>query len=144
MNNENNGLHTDPQKVPKDIDQLHSKYDNLSEKVKQLELNTTTIGADLKQINTNIDEILLKLNKLSDKYEEIEQEKAEENPIARSMKKIFTNPLRKIAVGTLSAVYAVADKTIEETSNFRESLEDIVAEAQYLNKKKKIPPVQNE
>lgn len=143
MSEENIELQQNSQKMQRDIDQLHSNYDNLSKEVTQLKINTTTIGGDLKQINKSIEIILLKLNKLSDEYEEIGSELAEEKPITHSMKKIFTNPLRNIAVGALSAVYSIADITIEKASSFRENLEDIVAEAQYSNKKKKMPPVEN-
>lgn len=143
MSDVNNELVAEPQKQATDIDQLYSKYDGLSKVVNQLENNKSTIVEDLKQINTSIDEILLKLNKLSDEHEKAQNEVYEKHVIHDSMKKIFAHPLRKIAVSTLTAVYAVADSTIEKASNLRESLEDIVAEAQYSNKKKKMPPMEN-
>ena len=150
MSNVNDESQTDPQQMQKEIQDLNTKYDNLSKEVIQLESNKATLSADLKeihgefeQINQSIEEILLKLNKISDEYIEMGSEMDEENSISHHMKRFFNHPIRKIAVGTLSAIYTVADKTMEKTSNFKESLEDIVAEAQYSNKKKKMATVEN-
>lgn len=146
----NNEMSTDSQKMQEQIQELQLKYEKLSQEVEQLENHKTNIGTDIKeihgefeQINKKIEMILEKLNGLSDEYDEMETDMDDEINITRSMKGFFTNPLRKIAVGTLSAVYAIADMTIEKTSSFKESLEDIVAEAQYSNKKRKFEPADN-
>ncbi|MBC7958400.1 MAG: hypothetical protein H7X94_00910 [Vallitaleaceae bacterium] len=145
MSDENNELQSDPNKLHQDIEDLRLKYKTLSEDVTQLENNKATISTDIKQIhnefeqiNKNVGEILQKLSKLSDGFVENENKMEAENVPKKFMKNMFTNPLRKLAIGMLSAVYTVADKTIEKTSNVKESLEDIVAEAKYANKKSKM------
>ena len=60
-----------------------------------------------------------------------------------SMRDMFINPLRKVAVGTVQSAFLVIDKTMEGVSNAKEGFEDIVAEAQYQNKKKHLEATDN-
>lgn len=150
MTDVNNNLETDSNKMQHDIDKLQSKYNKLNKEVEQLESNKTSIGSDLnqihgefEQINNSMEDILQKLNMLSEQYSHIGSEIDVKNVKIHSIKKFLSNSLKKMAVGTLCTVYAVADKTIEKTSCIRESLEDIAAEAQYANKKKKCPSTEN-
>jgi len=150
MSDINNELQTDSNKMQEEIQDLRLKYNNLSTELVELESNKTELGTDIKeihvefdQINKSVEEILLKLNKLTYENDGMENVINKGTPITITMKNFFARPLRNMAVGTLSAVYAVADKTMEKASGFRESLEDIVVEAQYANKKKKIAPVEN-
>ena len=150
MSDVNNELQTNSNNMQQGFEELELKYSNLSKEIEKLESNKTSLGEELKQfhgefeqINKSVEEILLKLNKLSVDYQGRKNNLGEAPSIMNSMKNLLTNPLRKIAVGTLSTVYAVTDRTMEKASSFRESLEDIVAEAQYANKKKKSPPIEN-
>ncbi|MBC2579766.1 hypothetical protein HGI79_05480 [Clostridium sp. DJ247] len=54
------------------------------------------------------------------------------------MKKALFNPLRKLAVGTVSSVLTITDKTIKTAGGFKEGVEDIIAEAQYQRTKKRM------
>lgn len=144
--NNKSHIQIEPDKMQSDINELQSKFDNLSKEVNYLEKSKTDLGSDLQkiheefeQINKNIEEILEKINKLSGEYCEIGTEMDEKKTKTHSMKNFFTNSFRKIAVGTLTTVYAVADKTMEKTSGFKESFEDVAAEAQYNHKKKRSP-----
>lgn len=110
----------------------------------------TLQGSDLKQIqgefeqtNKNIEEILQKLDKLPVESFEKGTEMDGKDSVTHSIRECFTNSLKKIAVATLSAFYAVADITIEKTSDIKEGFQDITAEAQYENKRRKCQPVEN-
>ena len=151
MTEMNNDIQTEQDKMQKDIQQLSSKYDFLSQEVQQLEKSKASLGEDFKQIhgkfeniNKSISEIISKIDKISGEYVFENEEVPKDKGRSFSMKKIFLNPFRRLAVGTLSAVYAVADKTMEKSSNMKENFEDIVAEAQYAHKKKKMDPVANQ
>ena len=54
-----------------------------------------------------------------------------------SLRKMITKPMRKLAVGTMSAVFSAADYTSEKLSYAREGVEDMVAEAQYNSKRRR-------
>jgi len=150
MSDENNKVLTDPQKMQMDIEQLKLKYSKLDKDVKLLETCKIAQGSDLKQVhgefeqtNKSIEEILQKLNNLSERYCEKGTERNDKNNVTHSMKNCLTNSLKNIAVGTLSVFYAVADKTVEKTSCIKEGFQDIAAEAQYENKKRRCQSVEN-
>lgn len=150
MSDENNELQEDLQKPHEDIDDLQSKYHALHQAVSQLENKKTSINSDIQQIrnefeqmNTSMGEILQKLTKLSDDFVLANEKPDQEYKMMNSIRKMFTNPIRKMAVGTLSTVYMMTDKTIERTSSMKENLEDLVAEAKYENQKKKMGSIEN-
>ena len=150
MSDENSKVVTAPQKMQMEIEELNLKYGNLNKDVEQLKACNTSQNSDLKQIqgefeqtNKNIGEILQKLNKLPDESFEKETEMDDKNCMTQSIKDGFTNSLKKIAIGTLSAVYAIADIAIEKTSDIKEEFQDIAAEAQYENKKRKCQPAED-
>jgi len=150
MNDVDNNVETNPHKIQPDIEELESKYDKINKKVKELKGNSIVLDLDIKQIhvefeqvNKNIEDILQNLNILSDKYIKIGTKPNEVDNKIHSMKIFFTSSIKKIAVGTLCAIYCVTDKTIEKASNFKQSFENISAEAQYINKKKRCPSVDN-
>lgn len=149
MSDENCKVVTAPQKMQMGIEELNTKYCKLNEDIEQLKTCNTSQGSDLKKIqgefeqtNKNIEEILQKLNELPDERFRKET-KMDANNLTHSIKSCFTNSLKKVAIGTLSAFYAVADVTIEKTSNIKEGFQDIAAEAQYENKKRKCQPAEN-
>lgn len=149
MANINNKSQMDQHKMHHDIEDLIGKYEELNKEVEDLKSNKASIEGELKEfhgefekINKSVEQILQKIDKLSGGKIEKEEEADEGKADVHSMKKMFKNPLRKFAVGTLSVVYAVVDKTVEKTFNIKESFEDIVAEAQYANKKKKMKTVE--
>ncbi|MDP4144572.1 MAG: hypothetical protein Q8936_08870 [Bacillota bacterium] len=150
MGEKNNESQLDSEKIQQEIQDLKSQYNELSSQVKQLENTNSALDTELKQmhgefqqVNSNIQMILQKLNSVSKENGQMGVQMNADINMTASMKKVFSNPLRKVAVGTLSVMYAMADKTIEKTLSFKENLEDIVAEAQYINKKKKMTSVEN-
>lgn len=150
MNDIANNVQTNPHKKLQDIEELESKYDKINKEVKQLKGNNIALDIDIKQIhvefkqvNKNIEDILQNLNKLSNKCIDIGNKTNEGDDKIHSMKIFFTSFLKKIAIGTLCVVYSVADKTIDKTSKFKQSFESISAEAQYVNKKKRCPSIEN-
>ena len=143
MSDESNKVLTDPQKMQMDIEELNLKYSKLDKDVELLKTSKTAQGCDLKQVHKSIEEILQKLNNLSEGNCEKGTEINDKNNIVHSIKNSLTNSLKNIAVGTLSVFYAVADKTIEKTSCIKEGYQDIAAEAQYENKKRRCQLVEN-
>jgi len=150
MSDENYKVVTAPQKIQMDIEELNLKYGKLNKDVEQLKTCNTSQGSDLRQIqgefeqtNKNIEEILQKLNKISDESIEKGAEMDSKNYVTHSIKECYKNFLKKIAVGTLSAFYTVADITIEKTSDIKEGFQYIAAEAQYENKRRKSQSVEN-
>mgnify|MGYP001605464350 CR=1 FL=1 len=130
-----NKLRTDPHDLQQCVERLKSEYSKLSSEVEQLESDKTAQSLELSQINGQFKQINESIEKITHKLNENSINHCV-NKTIRDRKNLITNSLKKIAVGTLSVVYAAADKTIEKASNLREGFEDIAAEAQYVNKKK--------
>lgn len=129
-----------------EIHELEERYSFLMKEVKELEEsrnsmkeNMNSVQASFEQINHNILDIMKRLDALSGVCENIKNEAKDDFFNKReSMGSILTKPLRKLAVGTVSFFYTVADITMEGTANLKEGFEDIVAEAQYQNKKRRM------
>jgi len=144
INNDNNQLQ-------QEIDDLRQKYDTLLKDVKGLEESKNNMNVIVENsyevvqsVSKNVENIMNKLNNFKKDYENNSYSNMfNENKMEFSMKKIFINPLRKIAVGTIQSVFLMMDKTVEGMSNAKEGFEDIVAEAQYENKKKHIEATEN-
>lgn len=134
-NNESNNVQN--QKIQEELNDLKNKYSNLLKEMQVLENNKDNINSlkqDIKSIHDGFEQINKNVEQLNDKLNTISQESQMNN----QMKKMMRNPLRRLMVGTVSSVMFVVDKAVETTSGIRENLEDIVAEAQYENKKKRM------
>jgi len=144
-------MNNDKDKLQNEINELRQKYDTLLKDVKCLEDNKNNMKdivensyEVVKNVSKNVENVMNELNNLKNEY----QNTASNNTNTRekmnfSMRKIFINPLRKIAVGTIQSAFLVMDKTMEGMSNAKEGFEDIVAEAQYQNKKKHMEATDN-
>jgi len=137
-------INNDKDQLQHEIDELRQKYDTLLSDVKSLEDNKNNMK-DIVQnsyevvqnVSKNVEKVMNELNNFKKEYEGITSNNmANENKMKFSMKNMFINPLRKIAVGTIQSAFLMMDKTVEGMSNAKEGFEDIVAEAQYQNKKK--------
>ena len=137
-------INNDNEKFQKEMNDLKQKYDTLFKEVKDLE----DTKDNMKQVVQSSYEVVQSLSKnVENVMKELETLKGElknntsintnnEGMKKFSMKQMFMNPLRKIAVGAMQSAFLLVDKTVEGVSNAKEGFEDIVAEAQYQNKKK--------
>lgn len=132
-------------KMQQELDSLQEKYSKMSEQIQDLQNdkfdlnnNMKTMNDSFQQVSKNVEDILFKLDNLQGIDKNLFDDDIVDRKMNISMKKTFLNPLRKLAVGTISSVLSVADKTTEVTCGFKEGLEDIVAEAQYQRKKRQM------
>jgi len=144
-------ISNDNEKFQREINELKQKYDTLLKEVKGIE-DTKNNMKDVIQssyevvqgLSKNVENVMNELNNLkSDLKNNTTMNINNENSKKFSMKEMFVNPFRKIAVGTLQSAFLVMDKTIEGMSNAKEGFEDMVAEAQYQNKKKHLQATDN-
>lgn len=147
MENNNSKNNTDENNtmLENDLKSLQEKYDNLSKEVQSLENMKSGMSDSIKimhssfaDINKNIGDILERLDKIT--------VNSTTNPTDFNMprmhffplRNLIGRPLRKLAVGTLSGIYTIADKTLESAYSVKENAEDIFAEAQYDSKKRRM------
>jgi chromosome segregation ATPase len=128
-----------------ELDNLHLKYNNISDQIQTLQNDKSDLRNSVKamndsfqQVSKNVEDILSKLNAISKDNKNLNEADMMDRKINFSLKKLIFNPLRKLAVGTISSVLTVADTATEVTCGFKEGLEDMVAEAQYQRKKKQM------
>ena len=144
-------VNNDKDQLQQEIDELRQKYDTLLKDVKCLEDNKNNMKGIVENsyevvqnVSKNVENIMNELNNLKKDYENTASSNMfNENKMKFSMKSMFINPLRKIAVGTMQSAFLMMDKTVEGMSNAKEGFEDIVAEAQYQNKKKSTETADN-
>ena len=144
-------INNDKDKLQQEIDDLKQKYDTLLKDVKCLEDNKNNMKVIVENsyevvqsVSKNVENVMNELNNLKKDYENtISNNMVNDDKIKFSMRSMVMNPLRKIAVGTMQTAFVVVDKTVEGMSNVKEGFEDIVAEAQYQNKKKHIETPEN-
>jgi hypothetical protein len=123
---------------------LQEKCDNLNKEVQSLENMRTnmeesikTMHSEFENINKNIGSILVRLDGIKIDSDHNSNDNINPTRIKFSVKKLIGRPLRRLAVGTLSGIYIVADKALESAYDVKENAEDIFAEAQYRSKKRR-------
>lgn len=136
MENNNDKINTTESDVTIEnrLKSLQEKYDNLSKEVQSLK----TICSSFEDINKNIADIRERLDRLALGSDTDTRTNFNRIRMNSSLKNLIGNPLRRLAVGTLSGMYTVADKTLESVYSIKENAEDIFAEAQYESKKKRM------
>ena len=142
-NNSSTKIEELQKKMQKELDDLQVKYSSISDQIQTLQNDKSdlknsikTMNDSFQQVSKNVEDILSKLNTISRDNEGFDDEDMMDRKINVSLKKLIFNPLRKLAVGTIGSVLAVADTATEVTCGFKEGFEDIIAEAQYQRKKK--------
>lgn len=130
-------------KMQQELDDLQLKYSNISDQIQTLQNDKSdlknsikTMNDSFQQVSKNVENILSKLDNISGDSKNLDDEDMMDRKMNISMKKMIVNPLRKLAVGTITSVLSVTDKAAEVTCGFKEGFEDIVAEAQYQRKRK--------
>ena len=130
------------------LEELQCKYDNIKKEVDDLESNKESLNESVNKmhnsfelINKNVEELMTKLDAMGMRVDESKEETNKRDRFDFSLNNMIVNPLRKVAVGTIRAAIMVGEKANEEVANIREGMEDVVAEAQYLNKKQRVESV---
>lgn len=141
--NENNTI------IENDLKSLQEKYDNLSKEVQSLENmkndmteSIKTMYLSFEDMNKNIRDILERLDRITVDQDTTMRTDLNIPRMNFSLKNLIGRPLRKVAVGTLSGIYTVADKALESAYSVKENTEDIFAEAQYESKKRRMHTVE--
>lgn len=101
----------DPQKSTQDLNDLRQKYDSVIKKLDSIEKENSTKDLSIKRIE--------KTSKAS-----------------FSFMNMMTRPLKKVTISAMSSLFTIADYASEKAACARESMEDIIAEAQYQSRKK--------
>jgi len=136
-------------KIQEQLDEYKTKFDQLGSEIQILkssksnfEENIKMINGNLQEVSKNVENIINRIDELSNKSDVFFEKSIADKIINFSIKKIVKFPLRKIAVGTISSIFTIVDKTMEATSTVREGFEDIVAEAHCEMQKKRMPSVE--
>ena len=136
-------------KIQEQLDEYKTKFDQLGSEIQILkssksnfEENIKMINGNLQEVSKNVENIINRIDELSNKSDVFFEKNIADKMINFSIKKIVKFPLRKIAVGTISSIFTIVDKTMEATSTVREGFEDIVAEAHCEMQKKRMPSVE--
>ena len=136
-------------KIQEQLDEYKTRFDQLGSEIQILkssksnfEENIKMINGNLQEVSKNVENIINRIDELSNKSDVFFEKSIADKIINFSIKKIVKFPLRKIAVGTISSIFTIVDKTMEATSTVREGFEDIVAEAHCEMQKKRMPSVE--
>lgn len=137
LSDKNNNLHED------NLKSLQDKYDKLSNEIKSMESAKNNMEEDIKTLHKDFENINNNLGNILDKLDNINNNSSTGNYHNTSkrnglLKTLIGKPLRKLAVGTLSGIYIVADRVVESAYDVKENAEDIFAEAQYKSKKRRM------
>lgn len=123
----------DQEKIYKELMSLKTNYTNLIKEVHDLENGQENIH-DLRQ---DINSMLLQFNNINKNMEDITSKLDDMSELHMGNKKNTTS-LKSITVSALSSILSIIDTTIEKTSGITEGLEDLFAEAQYENKRRRL------
>jgi predicted nuclease with TOPRIM domain len=131
------------EEISQEINELKGKYDSLIQKLDSIEKENTQKENNIKQMENNFTVINNNLKELMAKIDSIIEEKETNQMFDSSKRRDFslmnmvTKPMRKATVGTMRALFTMTDYASEKVAHAREGLEDIVAEAQYENQKRR-------
>jgi hypothetical protein len=142
-NNINSSVPTEQIPKPKEetLSSLTDKFNTLENNNTEIRKNMDALYFTVCEMNKNMEKIMNKLDSAAVNKESMGME---ESKTSQSIKNMMMHPLKKLMVSVLSGVYAVTDKTTEMVSGVMENVEDIVAEAQYNNKKSRMSRTQEQ
>ena len=131
------------EKMNQEISNLKKKYDAVIQRIDHLEKENKETSDSMKRIesgfsmmNNNFDELMKKLDTIVED-KEVNNMFHDSKKSNMSLKSLVTKPMRKLAVGAMSAVFCITDYTSEKMSYAREGMEDMIAEAHYKSRAKK-------
>lgn len=127
----------------KEINELKQKYESIIQRLDSIEKENTHREHSIKRIENSFEVINNNMKELMGKIDLMIEDKETNkmfNNVARSgfsLMNMIKRPIRRLTVGTMSTLFTIADYASEKTACAKESLEDIVAEAQYESKKRR-------
>lgn len=125
-----------------EIEDLYKKYDSLNKKVEQIEKEHRNTENSMKRIENSVESMSTNFEQLMKKLDSVMELKEAGKMFQKDLGKnlsfhrMVKQPMRKLAVGTMSTVFQISSYASEKISGAREGLEDMVAEAQYNSRKK--------
>jgi predicted nuclease with TOPRIM domain len=124
---------------------LEAKYSQLLQSVTKLEKeqsslaqNINTMYASFDNMNRNVENIMEKVNKLCANQEMSMMGRMFDKHRGVSLTRMVGSGARKVAVGAVTTALMVSDAVTETVAGVKEGFEDIVAEAQYMNQKRRM------
>lgn len=124
--------------MSEDIDKIQQLENNVAKQIDEINHKYDMLYKQVEKLSSNVEAILNKIEAAP----QIEKEKPQK--IKRSIKKSIGLALRKLAVGTVTVVLDIKDRTAEGVASFKEELEDIVAEAHYNSRRKRMVMVEEQ
>lgn len=120
------------------LDALEQKYSQVNTQMKKLQDDRSDLKNNIKSMNDKFQQVNKNVENILSKLDDIDKNDRNfsENMGNFSVRKTLCAPLRKMTIGVVGSVLAVADKTTELACGAKEGFEDIVAEAQYQRKRK--------
>ncbi|MEA4847575.1 MAG: hypothetical protein VB106_10125 [Clostridiaceae bacterium] len=132
-------------KMHEEFKELKANYTGLTKDVealkkgqKEINENYKAINNNFDRINNNMDDLMAKVGKLVEQQDISMVEKVVGKAKEATRAGMLRRPLRRLVVGTISTVMSAADAASEGMAHIRENFEDIVAEAQYNNQKRRV------
>lgn len=129
--------------LTQEINELRGKYESLIQKLDNIEKESTQRENNIKQMESNFEVINNNLKELMNKIDSMVEDRETGKMFSNFRKEnssfmdMITKPMRKATVSTMSTIFSITDYASEKMAYARENLEDIVAEAQYENRKRK-------
>lgn len=138
-------MSVDNRDIREEMRLMEDKLKTLSEEIEKLSnsqnsLKTTVDSANtsFQGISNNLNDMMTKVNKLYEQSETSMMDRILNQRVGNmSMMGMLGSTTKKLAIGVVSAGMIFSDIAMESLSSAREGLEDIVAEAQYMNRKRK-------
>ncbi|PAB60378.1 hypothetical protein [Anaeromicrobium sediminis] len=129
-------LEINQEKIYEELKTLKDQYTSLVKEVQALDNNEKSINS----LRQSIDSLFHEFNEVNKNMEDITNILNEMSETNNLNTENNNRPLdiRGMTVKTLSSILSVVDNTMEKTSGFGEGLEDLIAEAQYENKRKRL------
>jgi chromosome segregation ATPase len=113
------------------FNKMNTEVDGLKNERSELKENIKSMQDSFQTVNKNVETILSRLEDMTSR-----QNGSMMNGMTPGMMKMMRRPMRKLFVGTVSSVMTVTSVLTEAVSHMKEGMEDIMAEAQYEQKKK--------
>ena len=123
------------EEIYQEINELKKQYESLIQRFDNLEKENTQKDNNFASVNNSLKELMGKIDSIIEEKETTKMFNVGKRDF--SFMNIITTPMRKATVGTMRAVLSMTDFASEKVAHAREGLEDIVAEAQYENQKRR-------
>lgn len=129
------------EEIYQEINELKRQYESLIQRFDNLEKENAQKENDFSDVSSTLKELMAKIDSIIEKNETNTMFNDEKRNV--SFPNMITTPMRKATVGTIRAFLSMTDFASEKVAHAREGLEDIVAEAQYENQRKKSRMITN-